>query len=173
MNAQEKRATNRCNKLDELPLVVTDGQQTAWRPDCEYYACGRCDNPIRRGGSAACPFDGKALPLREAPGEPNCDPQQPADAASCKRPKHQPVSLGLGLEKAIMHRIVQRTGARIKMLEVEMVDNVVVIRGYAPCYYVKQLALQGVFDVLGSSRTSRVELNVYVPEPTMSVVDSK
>jgi hypothetical protein len=36
MNAQEKRTTNRCNKLHELPPVVTDGQQTAWCPDCEY-----------------------------------------------------------------------------------------------------------------------------------------
>jgi hypothetical protein len=81
-----------------LPPVVTDGQQKAWCPDCDYY-----------------------------------------DGA----------------------------------LEVEMVDNVVIIRGYAPCYYVKQLALQGVFDVLGSFRTSRVELNVYGPEPTMSVADSQ
>ena len=71
-----------------------------------------------------------------------------------------------------MHQIVRRTGARIHMLEVEMVDNVVIIRGYAPCYYVKQLALQGVFDVLGSFRTSRVELNVCVPGPTMSGVHS-
>jgi hypothetical protein len=124
-----------------------------------------------RGGSAACPFNGKALPLREALAEPNGDPQQPADAASCKQPRHQPASPGL--EKAIMHQIGQRTGARIQMLEVEMVDDVVIIRGYAPCYYVKQLALQAVLDVLGSFRTSRVELNVYVPEPTMSVVDSQ
>ena len=165
------RTTSRCNKLHELPPVVTDGQQKAWCPDCDYYHCGICGNPVRRDSNAACPFDGKALPLREVPAEPNCEPQQPADAASCKQPKHQPVSLGL--EKAILHQIVQRTDARIQMLEVEMVDNVVIIRGYAPCYYVKQLALQGVFDVLGSSRTSRVELNVYVPEPTMSVVDSQ
>ena len=81
--------------------------------------------------------------------------------------------MSLGLEKAIMRQIVQRTGARIKMLEVEMVDNVVIIRGYASCYYVKQLALQAVLDVLGSFRTSRVELNVHVPEPTMSVVNSQ
>ncbi len=54
-----------------------------------------------------------------------------------------------------------------------MAANMVIIRGYAPCYHVKQLALQGVLDVLGSFRTSRVELNVYVPEPTMSVVNSQ
>jgi len=171
MNTEEKPTTSRCNKLHELPPVATDWQQAAWCPACDYYDCGLCGNPIRRDSNAACPFDAKALPLREVPAEPNCNPQQPADAASCKNPKHKPVSPGL--EKAIMHQIMQRTGARIQMLEVERVDNVVIIRGYAPCYYVKQLALQGAFDVLGSFRTSRVELNVYVREPTMSVVDSQ
>ena len=67
------------------------------------------------------------------------------------------------LELAIMRQIVHRTGGRIHMLEVEMLDDTVVIRGCAPCYYVKQLALQGVLDVIGSLRTSRVELNVQVP----------
>lgn len=67
MNAQEKRTTSRCHKLHELSPVVTDGQQTAWCPDCDYYECGRCDNPTRNGCKANCPFDGKALPLREVP----------------------------------------------------------------------------------------------------------
>jgi hypothetical protein len=116
------------------------------------------------------PVVGDWLPLRAVTAEPSCNPQQPADAAACKQPKHQPVSLGL--EKAIQYQIVQRTGARIQMLKVEIVDDVIIILSYAPCYYVKQLALQGVFDVLGSFRTSRVELNMYVPEPTMSVVAS-
>jgi hypothetical protein len=65
MDAQEKRTTSRCNKLHELPPVVTDWQQKAWCPDCDYYQGGICGNPIRRDSNAACPFDGKALPLRE------------------------------------------------------------------------------------------------------------
>jgi hypothetical protein len=59
MDVQEKRTTSPCNKLHELPPVCTDWQQTTWCPDCEHYDCGRCDNPIRRDGSAACPFDSK------------------------------------------------------------------------------------------------------------------
>jgi hypothetical protein len=38
----------------------------------------------------------------------------------------------------------------------------VVIRGIAPCYYVKQLALQGILDVLGSAQEIEVELNLQV-----------
>jgi len=91
----------------------------------------------------------------EAAAEPNDAPQQPVD-----------------LGQAIMHQIALRTGARIKMLEVEIVENVILIRGRVPCYYVKQLALQGVFDVVGRDRTSRVELNVSVTQPTMSVADN-
>jgi hypothetical protein len=125
---------------------------------------------MRGAGSGACPFDGKALPLREVSAEPNCDPLQPV-AASYKKRKDQPVSPGLA--NTILHQIVQRTGARIQMLEVEIVDDVVTIRGHAPSYYVNQLALQGVLDVLGSCCTSRVELNVYVPEPTSSLVYSQ
>jgi hypothetical protein len=40
------------------------------------------------------------------------------------------------------------------MLEVEVNDDAVIIRGCAPCYYVKQLALLGALDVLGG-RTSK------------------
>jgi hypothetical protein len=166
MKAEEQRTTNPCKKLHELPCVSTEWQQTTWCPDCEYYDLGTCGNPMRGDSSAACPFDGKACPLRELSLGPNNDPQQPMDGVSRKQPEQQPVSLGL--EQAVMHQIVRRTGGRIQMLEVGMVDNVVIIRGYAPCYYVKQLALQGVFDVLGSFCTSRLELNVCVPGQTMS-----
>jgi hypothetical protein len=160
MDAEEHSTIRPCKKLHELPCVSTEWQQATWCPDCDYYDLGACGNPIRGDSSVACPFDGKALPLREISAEPKKGPQQPKDAAS------------LGLEKAIMHQIVQRTGARIQMLEIEMVDNVVIVRGHAPCYHVKQLALQGVFDVLGPFRTSRVELNVDVPGPAVSGVDS-
>jgi hypothetical protein len=74
-----KGATSRCKKLQELPPVVTDWQLQAWCPDCDSYYCGRCANPTRRDGNAACPFDGKVLPLREvaveAPSEPRTGPE--------------------------------------------------------------------------------------------------
>jgi hypothetical protein len=156
-----------CKKLHEVPSVLMDWQQVTWCPDCDYYDRGTCGNPIRTDRNAACPFDGNPLPLREVPGEPNNDqPQKPLNVASRKGRESQPRSQGL--DQAIKHQIVQRTGGRIQMLEVEMLDDAVVIRGCAPCYYIKQLALQGVLDVIGSLRTSRVELNVQVPGITTS-----
>jgi hypothetical protein len=65
-------------------------------------------------------------------------------------------------EEAIKRRIVQRTGRRIQKLTVEMIGNRVRICGCASCYHVKQLALQGALDVLGSDDAARIELNVEV-----------
>jgi hypothetical protein len=49
------------------------------------------------------------------------------------------------------------------MLEVEVTDNEVVIRGYTSCFYLKQLALQAALDVIGSADATRVQLNVQIP----------
>jgi hypothetical protein len=65
-------------------------------------------------------------------------------------------------EQTIIDRIVQRTAGRIRFLQVEAIDNRVVIRGCAPSYYLKQLALRGARDVLGSAAAIRIELNVEV-----------
>ncbi len=48
------------------------------------------------------------------------------------------------------------------MLGVEVIDRTVVVRGRAPSHHVKQLALVGVLDVLGSHDSMQVELNVEV-----------
>ena len=66
------------------------------------------------------------------------------------------------LEQAIRSQIVKRTGGRIQMLEVEVIGNRVVLRGCAPSHYLKQLALQGVLEVLDSSAAMRNELSVEV-----------
>ena len=42
---RQKPTTSRCNKLHELPPVVTDWQRTVWCPDCDSYDCGLCGNP--------------------------------------------------------------------------------------------------------------------------------
>jgi hypothetical protein len=150
-----------CKKLSEAPSVVTEWQQTAWCPDCEHYDRGTCVNPTRTGSSAPCPFDGDALPLREVANDPDDDhPETRLDAASCGPQESQPRSPAL--EQDIMQRIVQRTGGRIQMLEVETIDSRVVIRGRAPCYHLKQLALQGVLDVLGSGGAIGIELTIEV-----------
>jgi hypothetical protein len=65
-------------------------------------------------------------------------------------------------EQAIRHRIAERTAGRIRTLEIEVLDDRVVIRGHAPSYYLKQLALQGVLDVIDSKEAGIVEFNVEV-----------
>ena len=64
--------------------------------------------------------------------------------------------------KAFKHQIVQRTGGRVETLEVELIDDCVVVRGIVPCYYLKQLALQAVLDLIGAASATRIELNVQV-----------
>jgi hypothetical protein len=150
-----------CKKLPEVPSVATEWQQTAWCPDCEHYDRGTCANPARAGNDAACPFDGNALPLREVAFDPGNDhPKKRLDAALCTEQESQPRSVEL--EQAIKCQIAQRTGRRIRLLEVEVTHDRIVIRGRAPCYHLKQLALQGVFDVLGCAAVMRIELKVEV-----------
>jgi reactive chlorine resistance protein C len=72
------------------------------------------------------------------------------------------------LEQAIEHQIVQRTCGRVQALEVEVTDNRVVVRGRAPSYYVEQLALQGVLDVIESVGGMRIALNIQVGSPPKS-----
>jgi hypothetical protein len=66
------------------------------------------------------------------------------------------------IEATIKRQIVQRTGVRIQGLEVEVTDGRVIVYGFVLCNYLKQLALQGVLDVLGSNPAMGIELNVEV-----------
>jgi hypothetical protein len=66
------------------------------------------------------------------------------------------------LEQVIKRQIVQRTGLRIQGLEVEVTDDRVVVYGCVLCYYLKQIALQGVLDMLGSNAAMGIKLNVEV-----------
>jgi hypothetical protein len=149
-----------CKKLPEVPPVVTEWQDNTWCPDCEFYGLGTCGNPTRAGNGAPCPFDGEELPLREVAVDPSNDPSHKPLAATSGT--EQSLPLPAALEQAVKHQIVQRTAGRIQMLEVEVIDNRVVVRGRASCYYLKQLALRGVFDVLGFGAAIGVELKVEV-----------
>jgi hypothetical protein len=150
-----------CKKLHELPLAVTEWQQTACRPDCQYYHLGRCGDPARTDTNAACPFDGMPVPVMELPIDPTGElPRRPFFTALSTRLENHPPSAMLKL--AIWDQIMKRTGGRIRKLEVEIMENGVVIRGCVPRFYLKQLALRGVFDVLGATADNRIELNVDV-----------
>ena len=72
------------------------------------------------------------------------------------------------LERAIERQIVQRTSGRVRALEVEMTDDRVIVRGRAPSYYIQQLALQGVLDVIEPAGAVRIELNIQVGSPPKS-----
>jgi hypothetical protein len=80
----------------------------------------------------------------------------------------RPAELQRVLERAIERRVRQRTWGRIQALEVEVADNRVIVRGRAPSYYVEQLALQGVLDVIESAGAMQIELNIQVGSPPKS-----
>jgi hypothetical protein len=65
-------------------------------------------------------------------------------------------------EQTIRARIAQRTGRRVRALEVEVTADRVVVCGRRESYYLKQLALQGVLDVVGPEGAGGVECNIQV-----------
>jgi hypothetical protein len=157
---------NPCKKLLEIPSAMTEWQQTTWCPDCEYYDRGTCGDPARTQDNTLCSFDGKALPLRELPFDASNNGSQELleDAASTKLERH---SRCAALEQAIQQQIVQRTAERIQGLAVEVTEDRVIVSGSVACYYLKQLALQGVFDVLGSGAALGIELQVEVIDSSL------
>ena len=72
------------------------------------------------------------------------------------------------LERAIERQIRQRTWGRLQGLEVRVSHNLVIVRGRAPSYYVEQLALQGVLDLVEPSGAMRIRLNIQVGGPPTS-----
>jgi hypothetical protein len=77
------------------------------------------------------------------------------------------------LERAIERQVRQRTWGRIQALEVKVSHNLVVVRGRAPSYYIEQLALQGVLEVIESAVAVRIELNIQVGSPPKSAREAR
>jgi hypothetical protein len=158
-----------CKKLKDVPSVMTEWQQTTWCPDCDYYNCGACANPTRISDGVPCPFDGESLPLVEVTVNSGNDQVRrllPV-VARTRSEEESPVTV---LKQAIRARIVERTGGRIQLLDVEATNNGVIIRGRASRYYLKQLALEAVREVVGLNHEARVKLEVLVQESaSMSV----
>jgi hypothetical protein len=67
---------------------------------------------------------------------------------------------GPALEEVIERHITQRTWGRVHQLHVEVRDGRAHVRGCAPTYYVKQLAIQAVHDV-DESLPVELEIDVY------------
>jgi hypothetical protein len=68
------------------------------------------------------------------------------------------------LERAIERQILRRVWGRIKKLEVEVKDSLIFVRGFVPSYFFKQLALQGVLDLIDSAGPMRIETKDLVAE---------
>jgi predicted solute-binding protein len=62
----------------------------------------------------------------------------------------------------LQQRIVQRTWDRVRQLRVERVDGGIVVHGFAPSYYVKQLVLEAVRETRAADLGEPVHLNVSV-----------
>jgi hypothetical protein len=151
----------RCKKLNELPTVATDWKQTTWCPDCEHYHGGCCDDPKRTTASGPCAFDGRELPIREVEIEvdgnmsTNCPPAPLSTNTETN-------TWRMDLEEEIRLKILERTWGRIQLRKIEANGNTIVISGRAPCYYLKQLAIQAALGAVDPDEPRKVEVNLDV-----------
>lgn len=70
------------------------------------------------------------------------------------------------LVHSVTHRVVERTGGRLEALVIELAEGELVVRGTAPCYYVKQLALHAALEAIRSANISaglRLDIDVFPP----------
>jgi hypothetical protein len=67
------------------------------------------------------------------------------------------------LERAIERQIVQRTGGRVRQLQVQAAEDRLVVRGHASSHHVRQLALLAVGEVVGLAALNRAEVDIQVP----------
>jgi len=72
-----------------------------------------------------------------------------------------PVQAG-DLSQSIERHINQRTWGRIHRLAVEVEDDLVLIRGWAPTYYMKQLAIQGALEALEHDDFTHLQVDIDV-----------
>jgi hypothetical protein len=148
-----------CDRIREVPPLLTESQQTICCPDCEEYNCGTCSRLTPTDPDACCRFDGSVL-LGNLVMDSNYN-QPPKSSGSAAQSESNSRLRSAESEETIKHWIVERTGGRIRRLRVEVTGNRVVMGGCVSSYYLKQLALLGAHDVLGSAE-NRIELNVEV-----------
>ena len=70
--------------------------------------------------------------------------------------------LDTDLERAITRAVAQRTGGRIRGLAVTVSKGRVQLNGRVAWFHLKQLALQGILDVIGSVAAMRIDLDIEV-----------
>jgi hypothetical protein len=68
----------------------------------------------------------------------------------------------LDIAQLIRQQIDQQTRGRVYRLQTELAGDQLVIHGSARSHYVKQLALKAALDVLGSSPSVAIVVNIQV-----------
>jgi hypothetical protein len=67
------------------------------------------------------------------------------------------------LPQALEHRIRERTWDGVRDLFVKADPGCVLVQGRARTYYVKQLAIQAIREVLGPTDCTRIQADIVVP----------
>jgi hypothetical protein len=83
---------------------------------------------------------------------------------------HRQGLAGPELAEDLERRIVQRTWGRIHQLHVERQGDQVIVRGYSPSYYVKQLALLAVQEM---GQAVPVQLDIQVGQVDLRPADDR
>jgi len=66
------------------------------------------------------------------------------------------------LTQTIEQQVARRTCGRVHRLAVEVNDDRVLVRGWTPSYYVKQLAIKGALEVLDGAQAPRLQVDIAV-----------
>lgn len=85
----------------------------------------------------------------------------PADTASCTC---------ADLKGRIERQIVLATWGRIHDLRLELAHDQLCVTARTPSYYIKQLVLHAVYEVLGNDSPVRVEFDIQVGKSTRQVL---
>ena len=70
------------------------------------------------------------------------------------------------LSQTIEQQVSRRTWGRVHRLAVEVDGDRVLVRGWTPSYYVKQLAIQGALEVLSGADAPRLQVDIAVAPGT-------
>ena len=98
---------------------------------------------------------------------------QPDDRTVLASKGTPPIPSATDLEKALVHAIRERTGGRVRALQVQILGDRVVLRGWAESFHAVQLAVAGVFEAFRArdlDRPEEVELDIDVL-PTAPAAD--
>lgn len=66
------------------------------------------------------------------------------------------------LKQLVGRQIQERTWRRVHRLDVEVDDKCIRVRGQTTSYYIKQLTIQAVLDVVGPNISWRIDVDIDV-----------